>query len=146
MVSPIVSLVPVSYTHLVAVGADVHGERNVEARAPVDDGLGVLGDLAVEHVGRGVIAGLDAVLVACRNAASAAHAAIVVDAGHVHRASSAAGKLDVYKRQDPLSSSTLAPFLTLSPTTTLASAALAAAPPEYPSDLTSSETTIAPFS
>mgnify|MGYP006880500911 CR=1 FL=1 len=59
----------------------------------VDDGLGVLGDLAVEHVGRGVIAGLDAVLVACRNAASAAHAAIVVDAGHVHRASSAAGKL-----------------------------------------------------
>ena len=65
----------------------------MEARAAVDDGLGVLGDLAVEHVGRGVIAGLDAVLVACRNAASAAHAAIVVDSGHVHRASSAAGKL-----------------------------------------------------
>ena len=77
----------------VAVGTDVHGKRDVEARAAVDDGLGVLGNLAVEHVGRGVIAGLDGVLVACRNAASAAHAAIVVDGGHVHRASSAAGKL-----------------------------------------------------
>ena len=77
----------------VAVGTDVHGKRDVEARAAVDDGLGVLGDLAVEHVGRGLITGLDAVLVACRNAASAAHAAIVVDGSHVHRASSAAGKL-----------------------------------------------------
>ena len=77
----------------VAVGTDVHGKRDVEARAAVDNGLCILGDLAVEHVGRGVIAGLDAVLVACRNAASAAHAAIVVDSGHVHRASSAAGKL-----------------------------------------------------
>ena len=77
----------------IAVGADIHGKRDVEARAAVDNGLRILGDLAVEHVGRGVIAGLDAVLVACRNAASAAHAAIVVDAGHVHRASSAAGKL-----------------------------------------------------
>ena len=77
----------------IAVGADIHGKRDVEARAAVDNGLCILGDLAVEHVGRGVIAGLDAVLVACRNAASAAHAAIVVDGGHVHRASSAAGKL-----------------------------------------------------
>ena len=77
----------------VAVGTDVHGKRDVEARAAVDNGLGVLGDLAVEHVGRGVIAGLDAVLVACRNAASAAHAAIVVDGGHVHRAGVAVGKL-----------------------------------------------------
>ena len=77
----------------IAVGADIHGERDVEARAAVDNGLGVLGDLAVEHVCRGLIAGLDAVLVACRNAASAAHAAIVVDGSHVHRASSAAGKL-----------------------------------------------------
>ena len=77
----------------VAVGTDVHGKRDVEARAAVDDGLGVLGDLAVEHVGRGLIAGLDAVLVACRNAASAAHAAIVVDGGHVHRAGVAVSKL-----------------------------------------------------
>ena len=77
----------------VAVGTDVHGKRDVEARAAVDNGLCILGDLAVEHVGRGVIAGLDAVLVACRNAASAAHAAIVVDGGHVHRAGVAVGKL-----------------------------------------------------
>ena len=77
----------------IAVGADVHGKRDVEARAAVDDGLRILGDLAVEHVGRGLIAGLDAVLVACRNAASAAHAAIVVDGSHVHRASVAVGKL-----------------------------------------------------
>ena len=77
----------------IAVGADIHGKRDVEARAAVDDGLGVLGDLAVEHVGRSVIAGLDAVLVACRNAASATHAAIVVDGGHAHRAGVAVGKL-----------------------------------------------------
>ena len=77
----------------IAVGADIHGKRDMEARAAVDDGLSVLGDLAVEHVGRGVIAGLDAVLVACRNAASAAHAAIVVDGGHVHRAGVTVGKL-----------------------------------------------------
>ena len=77
----------------VAVGTDVHGKRDVEARAAVDDGLGVLGDLAVEHVGRGVIAGLDAVLVACRNAAAAAHAAIVVDGSDVDRAGAAVGKL-----------------------------------------------------
>ena len=77
----------------IAVGADVHGKRDVEARAAVDDGLRILGDLAVEHVVRGLIAGLDAVLVACRNAASAAHAAIVVDGSHVHRASVAVGKL-----------------------------------------------------
>ena len=77
----------------IAIGADIHGKRDMEARATVDDGLGVLGDLAVEHVGRGVIAGLDAVLVACRNAATAAHAAIVVDGGHVHRAGVAVGKL-----------------------------------------------------
>lgn len=54
----------------------------------VDNGLGILGDLAVEYIGRGVIAGLNAVLVACRNAAAAAHAAIVVDGSHVHRARS----------------------------------------------------------
>ena len=77
----------------IAVGADIHGKRDMEARAAVDDGLGVLGDLTVEHVGRGLIAGLDAVLVACRNAASAAHAAIVVDGSHVHRAGVAVGKL-----------------------------------------------------
>ena len=77
----------------ITVGADIHGKRDVEARAAVDDGLGVLGDLAVEHVGRGVIDGLDGVLVAHADAASAAHAAIVVDGSHVHRASSAAGKL-----------------------------------------------------
>ena len=77
----------------IAVGADIHGKRDVEARTAVDDGLGVLGDLVVEHVGRGVIVGLDAVLVARRNAASAAHAAIVVDGSHVHRASRAVGKL-----------------------------------------------------
>ena len=77
----------------VAVGADVHGERDVEARAAVDDGLGVLGDLVVEYVGRGIIVGLDAVLVARRNAASAAHAAIVVDGSHANRAGAAVGKL-----------------------------------------------------
>lgn len=77
----------------VAVGADIHSQRNVEAGTILDNGLGVLGDLAVEHVGRGLITGLDAVLVACRNAASAAHAAIMVDGSHVHRASGAAGKL-----------------------------------------------------
>ncbi len=77
----------------VAVGADVHGERDVEARAAVDDGLGVLSDLVVEYVGRGIIVGLDAVLVARRNAASAAHAAIVVDSGNVNRTGFAVGKL-----------------------------------------------------
>ena len=77
----------------VAVGADVHGERDVEARAAVDDGLRILGDLVVEYVGRGIIVGLDAVLVARRNAASAAHAAIVVDGSHVNRAGAAVGKL-----------------------------------------------------
>ena len=77
----------------VAVGADIHGKRDMEARAAVDNGLRILGDLAVEHVGRGLIAGLDGVLVAHADAAAAAHAAIVVDSGHVHRASSAAGKL-----------------------------------------------------
>ena len=77
----------------IAVGADIHGKRDMEARTAVDNGLGVLGDLAVEHVGRGVIAGLDAVLVACRNAAAAAHAAIVVDSGDVNRAGVAVGKL-----------------------------------------------------
>ena len=77
----------------IAVGADIHSQRNVEAGTILDNGLGVLGDLAVEHVGRGFIAGLDGVLVAHADAAAAAHAAIVVDSGHVHRASSAAGKL-----------------------------------------------------
>ena len=65
----------------------------MEARAAVDDGLGVLGDLVVEYVGRGIIVGLDAVLVARRNAASAAHAAIVVDGSHANRAGAAVGKL-----------------------------------------------------
>ena len=77
----------------VAVGADVHGERDVEARAAVDDGLGVLGDLTVEHVGRGIIAGLDGVLVAHADAAAATHTAIVVDGGDVDRAGVAIGKL-----------------------------------------------------
>ena len=77
----------------IAVGADIHSQRNVEAGTILDNGFGVLGDLTVEHVGRGLIAGLDGVLVACRNAASAAHAAIVVDGSHVHRASVAVGKL-----------------------------------------------------
>ena len=77
----------------IAVGADIHGKRDVEAGAAVDDGLRILGDLVVEHVGRGVIVGLDAVLVARRNAASAAHAAIVVDGSHVNRAGAAVGKL-----------------------------------------------------
>ena len=77
----------------IAVGADIHSQRNVEAGTILDNGLGVLGDLTVEHVGRGFIAGLDGVLVAHADAAAAAHAAIVVDSGHVHRASSAAGKL-----------------------------------------------------
>ena len=77
----------------IAVGADIHGKRDMEARAAVDDGLGVLGDLAVEHVGRGFIAGLDGVLVAHADAAAAAHAAIVVDGGHVHCAGVAVGKL-----------------------------------------------------
>ena len=77
----------------IAVGADIHGKRDMEARAAVDDGLGVLGNLAVEHVGRGLIAGLDGVLVAHADAAAAAHAAIVVDGSHVHRAGVAVGKL-----------------------------------------------------
>lgn len=77
----------------VAVGADVHGERDMEAGAILDNGLRILGDLVVEYVGRGVIVGLDAVLVARRNAASAAHAAIVVDGSHVNRAGAAVGKL-----------------------------------------------------
>ena len=77
----------------IAVGADIHSKRDMEARAAVDDSLRVLGDLAVEHIGRGVITGLDAVLVACRNAAAAAHAAIVVDSGDVNRAGVTVGKL-----------------------------------------------------
>ena len=77
----------------IAVGANVHGERNVEARAAVDDGLGVLGDLAVEHVGRGVMAGLDGVLVAHADAAAAAHAAIMVDSSNVNRTGVAVGEL-----------------------------------------------------
>ena len=77
----------------VAVGADVHGKRDVEARTVLNNGLGVLGDLVVEYVGRGIIVGLDAVLVARGNAASAAHAAIVVDGSHANRAGAAVGKL-----------------------------------------------------
>ena len=65
----------------------------MEARAAVDDSLRILGDLAVEHVGRGFITGLDGVLVAHADAAAAAHAAIVVDGGHAHRAGVAVGKL-----------------------------------------------------
>ena len=65
----------------------------MEARTAVDNGLGVLGDLVVEHVGRGVIAGLDGVLVTHADAAAAAHAAIVVDGSHVDRAGVAVGKL-----------------------------------------------------
>ena len=77
----------------VAVGTDVHGKRDVEARAAVDNGLRILGDLAVEHVGRGFIAGLDGVLVAHADAAAAAHAAIVVDGSDVDRAGVAVDKL-----------------------------------------------------
>ena len=65
----------------------------MEAGAILDNGLRILGDLVVEYVGRGIIVGLDAVLVARRNAASAAHAAIVVDGSHVNRAGAAVGKL-----------------------------------------------------
>ena len=77
----------------VAVGADVHGKRDVEAGAILNNGLRVLSDLVVEHVGRGIIVGLDAVLVARRNATAAAHAAIVVDSGDVNRTGVAVGKL-----------------------------------------------------
>ena len=77
----------------VAVGTDVHGERDVEARTVLNNGLRVLSDLVVEYVGRGIIVGLDAVLVARRNAASAAQAAVVVDGGHVHLDGLAARKL-----------------------------------------------------
>ena len=77
----------------IAVGADIHGERDMEARAAVDTGLRILGDLTVEHVGRGRIAGRDCVLVAHADAAAAAHAAIVVDGSHVDRAGVAVGKL-----------------------------------------------------
>lgn len=36
----------------IAVGADVHGERDVEARTVLNNGLRVLSDLVVEYVGR----------------------------------------------------------------------------------------------
>ena len=65
----------------------------MEARAVLNNGLRVLSNLVVEYVGRGIIVGLDAVLVARRNAASAAHAAIVVNGSHVNRAGAAVGKL-----------------------------------------------------
>ena len=77
----------------IAVGADVHGKRDVEARTAVDNGLRILGDLAVEHVGRSVMAGLDGVLVAHADAAAAAHAAIMVDSGNVNRTGVAVGEL-----------------------------------------------------
>ena len=65
----------------------------MEAGAILNNGLRVLSDLVVEHVGRGIIVGLDAVLVARRNATAAAHAAIVVDSGDVNRTGVAVGKL-----------------------------------------------------
>lgn len=66
----------------VAVGADVDGERNVELRAVLDDRLGVLGDLAVEDISRGVAIRLDGILIARADTAATAHAALMVDVRH----------------------------------------------------------------
>ena len=68
----------------VAVGADVHGNGDVEARAVLHHGLRVLGNLAVEHVDGGIGARCDGVLVARADAAAAADADVVVDMGHGH--------------------------------------------------------------
>ena len=77
----------------VAVGAHVNGQADVEARAAVHDGLGVLGDLVVKHLSGLVVVRADGVLVAHGDAAAAAHALAVVDAGHVDLANLAVGKL-----------------------------------------------------
>ena len=79
----------------VAVGAHIDGQADVERRTPVDDGLGVLGDLVVEDLGRRVVVGVDGVLIAHGDAAAAAHAAVVVDARHVDLALLSAGELDL---------------------------------------------------
>ena len=55
----------------VAVGADVHSQRDMEARTVLHDGLCVLGDLVVKHLGSSVIVSLDGVLVAGADAAAA---------------------------------------------------------------------------
>ena len=59
----------------VAVGADVDGERNVEARTILHDSLRVLGNLAVEHIGGRIAIGTNRILIAYADAAAAAHAA-----------------------------------------------------------------------
>ena len=63
----------------------------MEAGPAVHHGLGVLGDLVVEHLGGLVIVGRDGVLVAHGDAAAAAHAAVAVDVRHVNLARLAVG-------------------------------------------------------
>ena len=63
----------------VAVGGDVYREGDVEVRLALADGLGVLGDLAVEDVVGLVVCGADGVLGTYAYAAAAADAAVVVD-------------------------------------------------------------------
>ena len=75
----------------------IDDQADVERRTPVDDGLGVLGDLVVEDLGCRAVAGMDGVLVAHGDAAAAAHAAVVVDARHVDLALLSAGKLELEK-------------------------------------------------
>ena len=63
----------------------------MEAGPAVNHGLGVLGNLVVEHLDGLVVVGRDGVLVAHGDAAAAAHAAIVVDVRHVDLARLAVG-------------------------------------------------------
>ena len=63
----------------VAEGRNVDDERDVESRAVLHDGLGVLGDLAVHNVVGLVVVGGNGVLGADADAPAAAHAAALVD-------------------------------------------------------------------
>lgn len=75
----------VVFTVAVAVGRDVHYQRDVERRPPIDDRLGVFGHAAVELVDGGAVRKGDRIKIACAEAAPAAHAVGGVD-GHLARA------------------------------------------------------------
>lgn len=64
----------VVFTVAVAVGRDVHYQRDVERRPPIDDRLGVFGHAAVELVDGGAVRKGDRIKIACAEAAPAAHA------------------------------------------------------------------------
>jgi len=58
----------------------------MEARTVLHNGLRILGNLAVEHIGGRTAIGTNRILIAYADAAAAAHAAIMVDGCHVNLA------------------------------------------------------------